>query len=528
VLTARRFATLALLVAFAACAGNATPRTSSYTGSSGNERSNVRPADRVVEGVIKVDSWSVPAHERWAVGEKGLVVYAKHAITIDGILEVPAGRRIALFAPELRIRSSGMITTAELSRYFGVSALPEVADVIDACDLSVGSRSQNSSSLPIVLPPGDSLEVSASAKDCTFQLYQWVETFDGRNGNRDSADLRDGETGGNIEIGTETAIGFAERAATEIGEKGVKAYMPHVLELEGVIAAGDGGAGADDVDGKFTHANDTWSFAAGSAGRGGNVAIDASKLVSNIQQPRIVAGRGGNGGGIGAAQIGGIPTAPNAGNLNITQSRGDDGGSVFLSGAMSRAGLPPILVPGNGGDAGVVSASGGSGWSAPAGKGGNVTLALSVPGAGGTGAKGGVRGTDGSYPTMIFSGSTGGSGGTGAGSTGGSFYLIREHFTPPLPATETYQLQFTGFGSGGASGSTCGHLGYLGGAAGNLYEKTWDGRSDFARFLIIGFNGGAGGPGDPGGTGGNEGNFILNGHVEQAIGTVGSQGYTCF
>jgi hypothetical protein len=483
----------------------------------------VRRPDRVVEGVIKTNAWAVPSNETWSVGSTGLIVYATKSITIDGTLQVASGARFALFAPYFRIvgkiapSPSGTVRTAGQPAH----------DVINSCDFQAGSAASVGAS-PIALPPGDGLYVSASAGRCNFKIFGFVVTGNGRTGNVSIVRVRDGEPGGDIEFGTVDANNYANLITKQIGETSAHTHQIDSLAVDGKIAAGSGGNGADQLEGVYDHLTDSWGFAPHDGGAGGSVSFDIFQFTT-IAYGNFYAegGKGGNGGGIGTADANGIPTAPNAAGLYIYQAAGGPGGSVDVYPSVK--GMPPISVGGGGGNASQVSASTGSGWNTLGGLGGDLHLFLAAPGKGGTNDAG-VRASNGVFPSMTFAGGNGGSGAPGAaGGPGGSFHLKRPADVPALPPAVFF---FNGF-NGGAGGAACGHYGPMGGPGGNFWEEAP--KSDFPAVFVYGyssgaaFSGGTGGSGaiDKPGVGGPAGTGFFNGAVVKAVGTVGGPGGGC-
>ncbi|HTA39139.1 MAG TPA: hypothetical protein VK760_08695 [Candidatus Acidoferrales bacterium] len=515
---ARLFA-LVGLIAIAACAGQrGLPAVSSLQAMPGVEPQ----ANTVVQGTIVTTSWVVPKGKTWSVGAKGIAVFAK-SITIDGTLQVASGRHLVLLAPTIHI--NGKIAASDSGTTRTGSAT--VSDVIGACALQIGTP-KTATAIPLAIPPGDRLYVSATSANCTFDVYGYVVTSSGRNGSPKIVAVRAGETGGSIDIGTKTANAQTQAAAKSIKEK-VTTHAIKMLAIEGTISAGWGGAGANDTKGKFDEGTGTWSYNAGAGAPGGDVSIQAQTYMPlGSTAFAVTAGRGGNGGAIGAPSLDGTAAKPNGGNISIVQSAGGRGGIVTLLGTAS--GQPPTSAGGAGGNAGTVSAAAGDGWSPLGGHGGNVDLTLAQPGPGGWNAAH-VPGMNGSYPVMAFGGGNGGSGALGAvGGPGGSFVLVRPSAAPALPPST---ITFYGF-NGGAGGPKCGNgnVGAAGGAGGNFSENAKN--SDFAVIfegsnLFSAFSGGKGGNGgiDSPGAGGAAGKAYFNGTYVQAAGTTGNPGNGC-
>jgi hypothetical protein len=510
------------LIAFAlssgACSNGASVPHTTLVQQTSSSHSTMRRPNRVVEGVIKTDIWAVPEKETWSVGSKGLVVYAKR-ILIDGVLQAASGSQIALFAPYLRI--DGAIASA--TKPGGLrSNNGYVVDLIDACDFRAGNV--NSLDKPtIALPPGDQLYVVASAAECNFTIYGFVSTGPGRKGNLAFPLRRGGEDGGDIEFGTAQAIGVAETIAKNIGETQASAHRPNQLSFDGKIVAGSGGNGADDLAGKFDSKTDVWTFAPTGGGAGGSIEFAPYTLTATaLGNFDASAGRGGDGGGIGTANLDGTPEKPDAGGLVIKEASGEQGGFVSVSNAK---GQPTTSSGGLGGNAGSISAAAGNGWNTSAGTGGTMRVTLAAPGKGGRNVTN-IPALDGGYPTMVFSGGNGGSGAPFyGGGLAGSLYITRPKAAPALTGTS---IAITGF-NGGPGGSSCGSTGPTGGAGGNLYEIAPT--SDYATIVPDGysasaFTGGAGGVGTSG-TGGFAGYFYLNGAKIKAVGTIGNPGRSC-
>ncbi|HTA39140.1 MAG TPA: hypothetical protein VK760_08700, partial [Candidatus Acidoferrales bacterium] len=143
-------------------------------------------------------------------------------------------------------------------------------------------------------------------------------------------------------------------------------------------------------------------------------------------------------------------------------------------------------------------------------------LTLGRPGKGGAGT---TAGTNGVYPSMIFSGGMGGSPSCcTAGANGGSFTLSRGKGVPALP--NGVKILLDAFGIGGAGGSNCGMAAGPGASGGNLFNE----QNTAITFQGGAFDGGSGGSGTPPAAGGPGGKNMPAG---TAIGAAGSGGQTC-
>jgi hypothetical protein len=519
----RAITSLVCLAAFSACAVNSAPALSSQRFADATPNGAARPSEEAVGGVIKTSAWRVPKGETWSVEGRGLTVIAKSEIEIAGTLLVKPGTRIAFFAPTF-VLSGRIYIPKNLATNLPLrSAQPAANDVISACAASIGAGPGDSPGyVQLVIPFGDNLYVTAPSKSCNLR-ENGIALLAGSPGNIAVAGLQDGAAGGDLEIGTATAIAAAKRAAREAGDV-VQAYAPASVEFDTNILGARGGAGATDAAGVQASPG-TWTFRPGNGGHGGNVIVETTvaSIVPAGSSFALFAGSGGSGGGIGgvgAPSLDGTASAPNAGNLTIVQSSGANGGSASIKALYVSGGL--VTIGGDGGTPGNVSYAGGNGFAgsiSSIGNGGGVALAVARAGTGGAGE---TKGVDAVFPEMSFSGGTGatpdnGLGlGTVAGGKGGSFTLSLKPGAPPLPSGVSVLLD--AFGTGGYGAGSCGSAAFSGGSGGSLFDAQ---KIPF-ELQNGSFDGGDGGSGTPPGLGGSGGTFGLT-----QIGANGLAGKQC-
>jgi hypothetical protein len=508
---------LLLLLALADCSGASVAPSTPLDAANATTRIPRLPgADKTVGGVINSDNWSVPAGTTVTVEARGLTVFAKRNITIDGTLIIDPGTTVVFFGRSFSI--DGRIEPNPASNGSARTAGKPANDVISACTIRFGNLNDSPGYAQLILPPGDSLFISANAaSNCQLRTYTGLALDNGRSGNLALAKFRDGENGGNLEIGTPAAISMTERAARE-AQKVVKAYAADYVLIVFRIFGAPGGPGASDNTGALS-AN-TRSFKPSNGGRGGSVVIKTK--VADTTMPLAALVTGGNGGDAGAAypaaSLDGTVDQPNAVNLSLVQGTGGDGGSVSIKAETIASGIG--VQGGNGGAPSSVSAVGGNGYgndvpNGPIGQGGSITLSLGKAGKAGTGT---VNGTDGVFPAMNFSG---GAGATAAccfaGGLGGTFTVTRPPRIPPLPGGVTITLD--AFGTGGFGASACGMPAFAGGNGGNLNDLG----KDNVTLLDGSFDGGDGGNGTPPAAGGRGG----KNDVGTPIGSSGMSGFKC-
>jgi hypothetical protein len=485
----------------------------------------VHPSDKTVGGVIEAENWTVPKGETLTVEARGLTVFAKRNITVDGTLKIDPGSRIAFFAKVFAVHPTGRIE-AILTPNGVRTAVKSVNDVISACLFRNGQLNDSPGFAQIVIPSGDNLYLTSSSpiKDsgCQLRTYTGIGLEPGRVGNFALAGLHDGEPAGNLEIGTPTAIAMTKRASREAGVVKQAYAYGYVMILNRIFPA-TGGAGANDLKGVFSPPSDTWSFHPGNGGRGGNVSIVTGTADALTIGGLVTAGTGGAGGGFDAASLNGTEAEPNAENLSVVQSSGGAGGSVNVTANSIDGTL--VFRGGSGGAPGPASAAGGDGYSdqySGVGNGGNVTLSLGRVGKAGTGP---ANGADGTFPAMTFSGGTVATPATccAAGGLGGTFTLTRNPGVPPLPNGASVVLDAFGTGGYGASGYSAGPPctpGYNGGKGGDLYNIG----KELVSLVNGSFDGGDGGGGTPPGNGGPGG---MDHYLGTQIGSNGVNGTPC-
>jgi hypothetical protein len=514
----RTLRAILLIVALEGCSGASVAPSPPPDATNATTRNpQLHSADKAVGGVINSDNWNVPKGTTMTVEARGLTVFAKRNIAIDGTLIIAPGTKVAFFGKSFSI--DGRIEPSLGSSGSVRTARKPVNDVISACAIRVGNLSDSPGYAQLIFPAGDNLFISANAaSNCQLETYTGMALDNGRSGNLALAGSRDGENGGNLEIGTPAAIAMTKRAARE-AQKVVQAYAAGYVLVVFRIFGAPGGPGATDNTGAFS-AN-SWLFKPSSGGRGGNVVIQTKVADTSALSGALITG--GNGGDAGAAYpsvpLDGTVDQPNAANLSLVQGSGGDGGSVSIKAETIASAI--FTQGGNGGAPSGVSAVGGNGYgndvpNGPIGQGGSIALSLGKAGKAG---KGNVNGTDGSFAAMNFSG---GAGGTPAccfaGGLGGTFTVTRPPNIPPLPTGVTITLD--AFGTGGFGASGCGTPAFPGGNGGNLNDL---GKENVS--LVDGsFDGGDGGSGTPPAAGGQGGKNV---DLGTQIGSNGASGSSC-
>jgi hypothetical protein len=516
--------------------------------------SNARPA--TVGGVITTRTFTVASGKTISVS-KNLAVFASTAVEIDGTLNVPRGISVAFFSPSFTLR--GFIYAPTNKKYTGA-----VNDLVSACQIYAAARTN------WFVGAGDNLAFTSSkkrgsSKPCTVYVgatgggsaSQTITLQPGVQGGTDKKRPL-GQNGGWIEIGTPQAIAATQKLAKKDKHGSLKAYAPDVVELNSQLAAGNGGKGKSDDNGKLS--GETYTFTARSGGIGGSVQVVAGKITGSV--PQIFAGTGGNGGDLATAlaEIYGIPflldssdpAAPNGLSAVLTMGAGGGGGEVVVKAKT------PATIDERSGDGGNPSAfpnPTGAGSSCCStvtvntptftGNGGSFTLYLAAPGKRGPG--GNDRPTvpkNGSYQAMTFNGGDGsanlnfyaGAGASVQGGTGGDLTIVPPQHLP-MSALGGYGLSITVdyFGEGASSLENCNGVppspaGLNGGNGGSLHDN---GLMPYITVIDYpptppatgapSFEGGDGSNGTPPGNGGKGGSNDEGAH----IGQDGAQGAAC-
>jgi hypothetical protein len=484
--------TLHRLLAVAIIAGACTALPSCGSGGGSDE----------LGGIIETTSYSIPAGETRTVGQD-LVVKASQDITIDGILLVKPGVKLALIARR-DLTMNGEIKPAP-DRAAGASRQGEGGDFVAAAGRTLyinGDHVVGEANITGI-EPNMTIEVHGKLRG--------VRGADAANRNEN------GKPGGSVEVGT-------DRANQNVIAYGYDAFTPGTISIiggqsgeEGIVEGGDGGNGFnDDVgvrQGRDLTLTGTWG------GNGGNCALKAGTVDVHL----AISVRGGNGGRGGRAgpEAGvragdGVRAGEPGGNVAASSGNGGQGGALLLDG--TAVGQPASeRRPGHGGDAGGITAT--SGLGGPGEKGGDITFSAGAAGQKGAGF-GSEKANDGKAAKVTVNG--GGHGGDSddpnrPGGAGGSMTI-----TGPLGAAPKLDpaSKMAAFGFGGDGFNGCYYNpardGTSGGNGGNITANTALVLEDVVR-------GGGGGDGLlKAGSGGNRG--LFNGAAQ---GPDGPDGILC-
>ncbi|MBI2302813.1 MAG: hypothetical protein HYU66_28235 [Armatimonadetes bacterium] len=449
----------------------------------GSSDSNGNPNG--LSGTLDLATFTIPAGEtREATAD--LTVRTTGDLTVDGTLLIDAGVSVVLLA-EGALTVRGQIKPAPGAARAAIDtrqAAPNNDLVLSgkSIDLINTGGVQADAGGSVYLVGADEIKISGS-----------MTGGDGADG---VAGRRAGQTGGSVQIGTESAI-------TKATAKGAQApTAPAQVKVSGTLQGGNGGNGLDNTVG--TVIGTELAVTGGDGGWGGNVEVVATTRI-DLTGGTLRGGNGGAGGDAGGGANGpvlhaasGTKAGEKGQDMSALSGHGGDGGNVALE-APTKVNLA-AAGGGNGGDAGSVAVASGNGG--PGGDGGDTSI--------GTGWRGGrglpiiVFATEPKSPEVWVSG--GGNGGDSAdaqrkGGKGGTLVL------PASAPTDFAKFVVTDYGNGGdgfygcTGGASAATDGGDVGTAQNLPARTAArlGNQQTRPTLTDSFNGGCGGDGRPAG-----------------------------
>jgi hypothetical protein len=439
-------------------------------------------------GVINTASFEIPAGEtRTVTGD--LTVNSTGPITINGTLLIPDNANVALLAGGEVVVGGEIKPSGTKAPANGKTTDGEKLLLIGGDNVTVNGPI--TSPIRIMMFVND--ETDSRQQTGTIALSEPVRTEDGRDSTHYATD---GGDAAGIDIGTFEAVLAAQA-------KGVKGMAP--LDIEEVltqgstgliIRAGRGGHGVDDPNG--TPQGKNRIYRASSGGKGGSVKLVANniKLLSGVR-----AGHGGRGGSCGAdgARAGdGTAEGEKGGNVEMKLGSGGRGGDLALTGTLVMGSGGLTVAAGNGGNAGE-ALGGGPGNGGPAGAGGDMSIEVGTPGAGGDGPAGWIDGDPGKKASITIK--RAGNGGYSwnpnlAGGNGGNLTLTAKQGQPDY---EKLVLDNSFAGALGFDG--CKVLPHTSGSNGGKGGVV----SHLAQLLNSSANGGRGGDGVQAGVGGEAG-----------------------
>ncbi|MBV8155718.1 MAG: hypothetical protein JO029_06625 [Candidatus Eremiobacteraeota bacterium] len=484
---------------------------------------------KVLSGVIRTDQFNIPEGKTDLIDGQ-VTVFATKGILMEGTLLLGPTSSFRMFSPTVTWDGSVIVQS-----YKAIGTVKN--DVISACTFNVdGSLS---------VSPGDNLHITAGnfgplRSPCNTHVYGSIGLPGGIDGYFGEHPHPDGQDGGNIVIGTTSAVSEAEQIAASLGEKW-KADSPYSVAVKGSMFAGNAGEGAPAYKPASNGSNNSYVFSPGKGADGGFISVITDKYYG---PGGLRAGNGGDGGAtVGSyANEDGTAGHPNGVDVVYNQASGGEGGSVTVVASVSSR--DEHFVAGSGGNPTLLSSAGsGNGYNKPAtpapapGTGGNLTIKLGLIGPAGHGTTANEPSPpDGSYTEIDVGGGDGGTATAGqagpvSGANGGSFTLIA-----PKGATVA-QLQKQGlktikllaFGIGGTSGNNCpspGVAGPNGANAGNLHDAGFSALftiTSSVQYGPVSFSGGSGANGSPPGQPGMQGKDDEG----ALLGNPGSAGNDC-
>lgn len=327
-----------------------------------------------IQGEIITENFTIAAGEtRLATGD--LVVRASKSIEINGTLLVNEGADISLLS-EGPVTISGNIRPNVTESPVKTNSSAILSQNIKYTHADSGDSSIAICSPKVTITADGDMSLSSSLLIATVgagivEIYGNVRTRDGADG---TIEHYHGEDGGDIDIGTDSALDLIRN------QRGVPtAAMPASVKIPASLRTGSGGRGYNDHAGHRD--GETQYYIAGLGGLGGKIRISSVALI-DLTNGRLFAGHGGDGGSVwfqrdaDYSHLDGKEIGEQGLNVIATSGGGGIGGSVILT--TPNIISSPSINPGSGGSIGNIRVRAGNGGAG--GRGGNTIFNIGTLG----------------------------------------------------------------------------------------------------------------------------------------------------